>query len=113
MRLFRHIDLACMAGGSAGRNPRTSKRTNCASSPVHDVVCGNVDPLRGDVFGGPDLSAQFEGERAYLADLRPRRSEPRYLQDKLVRLQTALTDPDPEHVPTQWIDVSTNDIVDR
>ena len=35
------------------------------------------------------------------------------LVDKLVRLQTALTDPDPANPPTQWIDVSTNDIVDR
>lgn len=33
------------------------------------------------------------------------------LVDKLVRLQTALTDTDPEHLPTTMIDVSTSDIV--
>jgi cell division septal protein FtsQ len=35
------------------------------------------------------------------------------LRDKLVRLQTALTDTDPENVPTELIDVSTRDIVVR
>jgi cell division protein FtsQ len=35
------------------------------------------------------------------------------LRDKLVRLQTALTDTDPENAPTELIDVSTRDIVVR
>lgn len=35
------------------------------------------------------------------------------LLDKLVRLQTALTDPDPERVPTDLIDVSTEDLIIR
>ena len=35
------------------------------------------------------------------------------LRDKLVRLQTALTNPNPENAPTEMIDVSTDDVVDR
>ena len=35
------------------------------------------------------------------------------LFDKLVRLQTALTDPDPEEVPTEMIDVSGPDLITR
>lgn len=35
------------------------------------------------------------------------------LRDKLVRLQTALTDPDPARTPTELIDVSTEDLIVR
>jgi cell division septal protein FtsQ len=35
------------------------------------------------------------------------------LLDKLVRLQTILTNPDPERVPTELIDVSTEDVIIR
>lgn len=35
------------------------------------------------------------------------------LVDKLVRLQTALTDPNPDNAPTEMIDVSTDDVIDR
>lgn len=35
------------------------------------------------------------------------------LVDKLVRLQTALTNPNPDNAPTEMIDVSTDDVIDR
>jgi hypothetical protein len=38
---------------------------------------------------------------------------PEHLQDKLVRLQTALTNPNPEVTATELIDVSTEDLIIR
>ncbi|MDQ3542523.1 MAG: FtsQ-type POTRA domain-containing protein, partial [Actinomycetota bacterium] len=65
---------------------------------------------------GTDLRMKIDGAAvagAPGAEIEVRFGAAEDLVDKLVRLQTALTDPDPENPPTQWIDVSTNDIVDR
>ena len=65
---------------------------------------------------GTDLRMKIDGAAvagAPGAEIEVRFGAAEDLVDKLVRLQTALTDPDPENPPTEWIDVSTNDIVDR
>ena len=65
---------------------------------------------------GTDLRMMINGAAVGGADggeIEVRFGAAEHLQDKLVRLQTAMTDPDPNNPPTQWIDVSTNDIVDR
>lgn len=62
--------------------------------------------LDSAAFGGPSgngVNGGIEVHFGAAADLR----------DKLVRLQTALTNPSPENAPTQMIDVSTDDVVDR
>jgi cell division septal protein FtsQ len=46
-------------------------------------------------------------------DIEVRFGAPEDLQDKLVRLQTALTDPNPELTATELIDVSTEDMIVR
>ncbi len=65
---------------------------------------------------GSDLRMMIDGAAVggtTAAEIEVRFGAAEDLQDKLVRLQTALTDPDPDNVPSQWIDVSTNDIIDR
>jgi cell division septal protein FtsQ len=54
-----------------------------------------------------ELSMTLDG------DIDVRFGAPEDLQDKLVRLQTALTDPNPELTATELIDVSTEDMIVR
>jgi len=90
------------AGEFTGESYRTAARLALSLGPLR----GEVASIAVDVAGS-DLRLEFHN------GVEVRFGAARDVEDKLVRLQTALQSADPDHPPTELIDVSTDPFVTR